>query len=90
MGYNIRYAITHVMNNRNKKMVSEVNEEILLYVRKLAERERLMQKELEKQYVLGLEDGFADGVTVGYEKGQCETWDEAYTAGYRAAKDEEL
>ncbi len=78
-------------------MVTEVNEEVLMYVRQLAERESKMQKELEVQYMLGIgdgyndgfNDGYRDGLQEGFEKGRCETWDEAYSEGYKAWKDEQ-
>jgi len=28
-------------------------------------------------------------MTAGYEKGECETWDEAFSAGYKSAEEEE-
>lgn len=88
---NLRHSVTYVM--KTEKMVSNVNEEVLMYVRQLAERESKMQKELEAQYMLGIgdgyndgyNDGYRDGLQEGFEKGRCETWDEAYSEGYKAA-----
>ena len=78
-------------------MVSkDVNEEVRMMVRRLAERESQMRKELESEYTRGMEDGYADGyndgysqgLRDGYEKGECEVWDVAFSEGYKAAKDE--
>jgi hypothetical protein len=50
------------------------------------EREVKGRKELEEAYCQGYDDGFVDGANAGYEKGECETWDEAFAAGYQEAK----
>jgi flagellar biosynthesis/type III secretory pathway protein FliH len=42
----------------------------------------------DRQYTEGFEDGFKSGVESAYEKAQAETWDQAFSAGYRACQEE--
>ena len=61
---------------------------ILLECQRASERETRGRRELEEAYCSGYDSGFMDGVIAGAEKAECETWDEAYNAGYRAAVEE--
>lgn len=42
----------------------------------------------QEQYSKGFEDGFIAGTESIYDKVQAETWDEAFSAGYKACKEE--
>ena len=62
--------------------------EVQLIIQKGIQAEAQGRRELEEAYCVGYDDGFRDGLAAGYERGDCEMWDEAYSSGYRAAEEE--
>jgi hypothetical protein len=54
----------------------------------MAELKLQARQELERQYALTLRMA-KSGVQSGYDRGCAERWDEAFTAGWRAAMEEE-
>ena len=84
----MRSNLTNEIDGATMMMEEEEEAELAFRIQKGLEAEARGRKELEQAYCQGYDSGFLDGMTAGYEKGECETWDEAYSAGWKAAKEE--